>query len=166
MIQLKNPEQLEGIRRASRVLTETFLHVGELIEPGITTRELDARVEEFIRQRGGVPAFLDYGGFPASICASVNDTVIHGIPDDRPLKEGDILSCDIGIILDGYFSDSSETFPVGGVKDDIAMLLRVTRESLHAGIEAARAGGRVKDIGKAVSEVVRPHGYGIVSFSR
>ena len=162
MISIKNQIQQDGIRRSADLLKKVFERIGTLVGPGVSTADIDRVVEETIRKGGGVPAFLGYGGFPASVCASVNDQVIHGIPDDRALREGDIVGCDIGVILDGYYSDSCKTFPIGEVADDTKTLLEVTRSSLDAAIAVCGPGARIRDIGKAVSETVAPHGYGIV----
>ena len=162
MIAIKNSMQQDGIRRSAALLSAVFSRIQTVIVPGVTTSEIDRVVEETIKAGGGVPAFLGYGGFPASVCASVNDQVIHGIPDNTPLTEGDIVGCDIGVILDGYYSDACKTFPIGTVSRDTEKLLEVTRESLDAAIEACGPGARVKDIGKAVTQVASPHGYGIV----
>lgn len=162
MITIKNKIQQDGIRRSAGLLAAVFSRIGGIIEPGISTQDIDRVVEETIRAGGGVPAFLGYGGFPASVCASVNDQVIHGIPNGRPLNEGDIVGCDIGVILNGYYSDACKTFPVGEASKVTLKLLDVTRQALEAAVSACGPGARVKDIGKAVTECVAPHGYGIV----
>ena len=162
MISIKNKIQQDGIRRSGELLAAVFAKISTFITPGVTSLDIDRVVEETIRAGGGVPAFLGHGGFPASVCASVNDQVIHGIPNKTPLKEGDIIGCDIGVILDGYYSDACKTFAVGSIGDDVQKLLTVTKKSLEAAIEVCRPGGRVKDIGKAVTSVVSPHDYGIV----
>ncbi len=162
MISIKNSMQQDGIRRSANLLSAVFSRISTLIQPGVTTLDIDRVVEETIKAGGGVPAFLGYGGFPASVCTSVNDQVIHGIPNDKPLSEGDIVGCDIGVILDSYYSDSAKTFSVGEIAADTRKLLDVAENSLNAAIKVCRPGGRVKDIGKAVSETVTPHGYGIV----
>ncbi len=162
MIAIKNNMQQDGIRRSAMLLSAVFSRISTLIKPGITTLDIDRVVEETIKAGGGVPAFLGYGGFPASVCTSVNDQVIHGIPDDRPLNEGDIVGCDIGVILDGYYSDSCKTFGVGEISRNTQKLLDVTEKSLAAAVQVCKPGGRVKDIGKAVTETVEPFGYGVV----
>ena len=162
MIAIKNNMQQDGIRRSAMLLSAVFSRISTLIKPGITTLDIDRVVEETIKAGGGVPAFLGYGGFPASVCTSVNDQVIHGIPDDNPLNEGDIVGCDIGVILDGYYSDSCKTFAVGEISRDTQKLLDVTEKSLAAAVQVCKPGGRVKDIGKAVTETVEPFGYGVV----
>lgn len=162
MIAIKNSMQQDGIRRSAELLGKIFERIGSLVDPGVSTADIDRIVEETIRNGGGIPAFLGYGGFPASVCASVNDQVIHGIPNDRKLSEGDIVGCDIGVILDGYYSDCCKTFPVGDISGDAVKLLEVTRASLYAAIDACGPGARIKDIGKAVTDTVTPHGYGIV----
>ncbi|MDT8299189.1 MAG: M24 family metallopeptidase, partial [Spirochaetaceae bacterium] len=143
MIAIKNSMQQDGIRRSAALLSAVFSRIQTVIVPGVTTSEIDRVVEETIKAGGGVPAFLGYGGFPASVCASVNDQVIHGIPDNTPLTEGDIVGCDIGVILDGYYSDACKTFPIGTVSRDTETLLEVTRESLAAAIGVCGPGARV-----------------------
>lgn len=162
MIVVKTKEQIEGIRRASRLLMNSFQVMKEKIVPGITTGEIDRLFHDYILSHGAQPAFLNYNGFPASICASVNDVVIHGIPGRQILKEGDIIGCDVGVILDGYISDMCYTYPVGKISESAARLLNATEKSLYRGIEAAKTGNRVKDVGKAVTEYIKPFGYGIV----
>lgn len=162
MINLKNEDQIDRIRESCHLLADTFDHLSAYIEEGITTLELDRIADDFIRRHKGVPSFLGYGGFPGSICASVNDTVIHGIPDKTRLKNGDIIGIDMGINLNGFFSDSAVTYPVGKVEDSVLELMKVTEESLYKAVEAAIAGNRIKDISKAVSDHVEPYGYGIV----
>ncbi len=162
MITIKNEKQQKGIRKSSELLGRVFCRIGDSIRPGVTTKDIDRIVEETIRNAGGVPAFLGYAGFPASVCTSVNDRVIHGIPNDERLKEGDIVGCDIGVILDGYYSDACKTFPVGRIDSKNRTLLDVTKSSLFAAIAACGPGARIKDIGKAVTDTVRPHGFGIV----
>ena len=154
--------QQDGIRRSAALLSAVFSRINVLIKPGISTLDIDRVVEETIKAGGGVPAFLGYGGFPASVCTSVNDQVIHGIPNDHPLTEGDVVGCDIGVILDGYYSDACKTFAIGEIAADTRKLLDVTKDSLDAAIEVCRPGGRVKDIGKAISKTVQAHGFGIV----
>lgn len=162
MISLKNEDQINRIRESCHLLADTFDELEKHIGEGITTAELNDIAENHIRKNGGTPAFLGYGGFPASICASVNDTVIHGIPDKTKLKKGDIIGIDMGINLNGFFSDRAVTYPVGEVEEDVRILLEVTEASLYKAIEAAVAGNRIKDISKAVSQHVRPYGFGIV----
>lgn len=162
MITIKNSVQQNGIRRSAALLSAVFSRISTLISTGISTLDIDRVVEETIKAGGGVPAFLGYGGFPASVCTSVNDQVIHGIPNDRPLSEGDIVGCDIGVILDGYYSDSCKTFNIGEIASDTQRLLDVTAESLSAAVKVCVPGARIKDIGKAVAETAEPYGYGIV----
>ncbi len=162
MIIIKNAQQQDGIRRSAELLSSVFSRISTFIAPGVSTADIDRLVEETIRAGGGEPAFLGYGGFPASVCTSVNEQVIHGIPSQKPLSEGDIVGCDIGVILDGYYSDSCKTYAVGSISSEAQKLMDVTRESLYAAISVCGPGARIKDIGKAVTEVVSPHGYGIV----
>jgi len=165
-VQIKTPAQIDAMRLAGLVVGETLASVAEAVRPGVSTAELDALAEESIRSRGAVPSFLGYQGFPASICASVNDVVVHGIPDDRVLAEGDVISIDCGAIVDGWHGDSAVTVAVGEVPAQVTELMRVTEEAMWRGIAAARMGGRVTDISAAVEAYVRsqPGGerYGIV----
>ena len=133
-----------------------------MIRPGITCLELDKRAEEFIKDHNAYPGFLGYSGFPNSICASINSAVVHGIPTNAPLNEGDIVSVDIGVLKDGYWGDSAYTFPVGEVSPEVKKLLDVTKESLYLGIEQAIAGKRIGDIGHAVQSFAEANGYGVV----
>jgi len=154
--------QQDAIRSSADLLTTVFSRLDEIIEPGVSTRDIDRVVEKTIKSGGGIPAFLGYGGFPASVCTSVNDQVIHGIPNGAPLNEGDIVGCDIGVILDGYVSDACKTYAVGEISLTTGKLLDVTRQALEAAISVCGPGVRVKDIGKAVMKSVEPYGYGIV----
>jgi methionyl aminopeptidase len=162
VIIVKNKDQIEGIKKASRILVESFQTIGPQIVPGISTKDIDRLFRDFFKSRKAIPAFLNYNGYPASICASVNDVVIHGIPDNRLLREGDILGCDVGVQYNGYISDMCYTYPVGKIDSMASKLLDITKRSLYIGIEAARNGARVKDIGKSITDFVRPYGYGIV----
>ena len=162
MIIIKNKQQQDGVRKSADLLSAVFARIKTIISPGITTAEIDRVVEETIRAGGGIPAFLGYSGFPASTCVSVNDQVIHGIPGERVLYDGDIVGCDIGVILDGYFSDACRTYPVGDTGRDALQLLTITEKSLYDAIAACGPGARIKDIGKAVTETVSPYNYGIV----
>ncbi|ORC37330.1 type I methionyl aminopeptidase [Marispirochaeta aestuarii] len=162
MIRLKNRTQLEGIRRSCRLLAEVFDLLEPLVVPGISTKELDEAAEKAIRDGGGEPAFLGYMGYPASICASVNEVVIHGIPNGTKLKEGDIISIDMGINLSGYYSDRALTLPVGRIDQKKQKLMDITRECLDIAISKAVAGNRIKDISRAVFEHADSAGYGVV----
>ncbi len=151
------------MRRAGLVVGETLELLREAVRPGVTTADLDAVAEEHIRSRGATPNFLNYHGFPATICASVNDEIVHGIPGDRVLAEGDIVSIDCGAIVDGWHGDAAITVPVGEVTADLTELMAVTEGALWAGFAAVRLGGRLTDIGHAVEAYVRQRGdYGIV----
>lgn len=164
-VEIKTPEQIAVMRRAGLLVGETLELLRASVRPGITTGELDAIAEDNIRSKGGVPSFKGYGHppFPASICASVNDQVVHGIPGDRALAEGDIISIDCGAIVDGWHGDAAITVAVGDVPDDVRELMEVTEESMWRGIAAARIGGRVTDISHAVESYVRSRGsFGIL----
>ncbi|MBZ4676165.1 MAG: map [Anaerophaga sp.] len=162
MIYLKTKEEIELLRESNMLNAKTLGEVARLIEPGVTTLKLDKIAEEFIRDNGGVPAFLDYGGFPNSLCTSVNDQVVHGIPNNTPLKDGDIVSVDCGVLLNGYYGDSAYTFCVGNVDEEIRTLLDVTKTSLYQGIEQAIEGKRIGDIGYAVQSYVEKYGFSVV----
>ncbi len=162
MIPLKSREEIELLRENNLLVSATLAEVGRHVRPGVTTLELDAVAEEFIRSHGAVPGFLGYGGFPATLCISVNEAVVHGIPSDYRLKEGDIVSVDCGTLMHGFYGDSAYTFAVGNVSEEKEQLLRVTRESLYRGVAQARSGNRVGDISSAVQDYVSPYGYGIV----
>ncbi len=162
MIVCKSPSEIERMRPANRLVAEVLRELREAVSPGVTTAELDALAERRIREAGGQPAFKGYHGYPATICASVNEQVIHGIPSPRALVEGDIVSIDVGAVVDGYFGDAAITVPVGAISPLAAELLRVTEESLYKGIEQARVGARVSDIGHAVQRHVEAHGFSVV----
>lgn len=162
MIILKSERELALMREAGRLVAETMELLKREIRPGVTTGELDRLAEEFIRGRDAVPAFKGYNGFPGSICTSLNDEVVHGIPGPRQLQAGDILSLDIGVIHAGYYGDAALTVPVAEVSDEAARLIRITEESLYRGIEQARAGNRLSDISHAIQEHVERHGFSVV----
>lgn len=165
---LKTEDEIDLMRKANQLVGSTLAELGKHIKPGVTTLQLDKIAEEFIRDHGAVPTFKNfpnpYGGpFPASICTSVNDVVVHGIPsEDTVLKDGDIISIDCGTLLDGYNGDSAYTFCVGDVKPEVKQLLKVTRDSLYKGIEQAVAGNHVGDIGSAEQDYCEGFGYGVV----
>ena len=148
--------------RAGRVVAETHALLGEHIRPGVTTGELDRLAEDFIRSRGGVPTFLGYRGFPASLCLSPNDMVVHGIPGAYRLDDGDILSVDVGVTLDGFVADAAYTHAVGDVSDEAKRLLEVGQEALAAGVAQARPGNRLSDIGHAIQSVTEAAGYSVI----
>ncbi len=162
MIYLKTQEEVELLRENNLLVSATLAEVGKNIRPGVTTLELDRIAEEFIRSHGAVPGFLGYGGFPNTLCVSVNENVVHGIPSNYALKEGDIVSVDCGTILKGFYGDSAYTFGVGEIAPEVEQLLRVTKESLYKGVEKAVAGGRVGDISAAVQAHAEKYGYGVV----
>ena len=150
------------MRPANHLVAQVLRELREAVRPGVTTIELDHLAEKRIRGEGGEPAFKGYHGYPSTICASVNDQVIHGIPSARVLVDGDILSIDVGVLMDGFYGDAAITVPVGGISDRAAELLRVTEESLYKGIAQARVGARVSDIGHAVQRHVEAHGFSVV----
>ena len=150
MIHIKTKEEVELLRENNLLVSATLAEVGRHIKPGVTTLELDRIAEEFIRSHGAVPGFLGYGGFPNTLCVSVNENVVHGIPSNYALREGDVVSVDCGTILKGFYGDSAYTFCVGEVAPEVKQLLDVTKEALYKGVEQAVAGNRVGDIGAAV----------------
>lgn len=159
---LKSPAEIEVMREAGRITASVLRVVGEAVAPGRTTRELDEIAAEHIRKEGAKPAFLGYRGFPATLCVSVNDEVVHGIPGKRRLREGDIVSVDCGVIVDGYYGDAAMTFPVGHVSEEARRLMDVTREALEAAIARCRPGMRLGDVGNAVQTVVERAGFSVV----
>ena len=150
------------MREANLMVARVLRRLGGMIAPGVTTKELDCVAEEMILQDGGEPAFKGYQGFPATVCASVNDQIVHGIPNDRPLLSGDILSLDVGVCWKGFYGDSAWTFPVGDIPKPIQQLLDVTRESLFKGIEQVEIGNRVSDISSSVQKHVEKNGFSVV----
>lgn len=162
MIILKSDSQVKIMREAGRVVAETHQLLANIVAPGITTLELDQAAEEYIRSRGAVPAFKGYNGFPASICASVNDEVVHGIPGLRKLENGDIISIDIGAVKNGYVGDSAASHPVGTVTPEKIRLLEVTKQGLMEGLKMAVPGNRLSDISHAVQVYVEKQGFSVV----
>ena len=162
MIYLKTDEEIELLRENNILVSRTLAEVGRHLRPGVTTRELDKIAEDFIRANGAVPAFLGYEGYPATACISVNEQVVHGIPSDYALKEGDIVSVDMGTFMKGFVGDSAYTFAVGEVSDEARQLMEVTKEALYRGTAQAKAGNRVGDISAAVQEYAESFGYGVV----
>ncbi|MDD2204997.1 MAG: type I methionyl aminopeptidase [Bacteroidales bacterium] len=160
---LKNDQEIDLLKKCSLLVGKTLAEVAKEIRPGVTTKYLDKLGETFIRDNGALPAFLNYEGYPASLCISINDTVVHGIPNDKTIiKDGDIVSVDCGTIIDGWYGDSAYTFEVGEVKEEVRQLLKVTRESLELGIEKAIVGNRLGDIGYAVQTHAEKYGYSVV----
>lgn len=162
MIHYRTDSEIELLRQAALLVGKTLGEVGKHIRPGIRTIELDKIAEEFIRDHGAVPAFKGYEGFPGSLCVSVNDAVVHGIPGNYELRDGDIVSVDCGTILNGYVGDSAYTFTVGEVSEEIKTFLQRSKESLYKGIEQAISGNRIGDIGYAIQNYVEQFGYGVV----
>ena len=162
MIYLKTDEEIELLRENNILVSRTLAEVGRHLRPGVTTRELDKIAEDFIRSNGAVPAFLGYEGYPATACISVNEQVVHGIPSDYVIKEGDIVSVDMGTFMKGFVGDSAYTFAVGAVSDEARQLMEVTKEALYRGTAQAKAGNRVGDISAAVQEYAESFGYGVV----
>ena len=159
---LKTEEEIELIRESSLLVGKTLAEVAKLIEPGVDTVKLDDIAEEFIRDNGGIPGFKGMYDFPNTLCISINSQVVHGIPSKMPLKNGDIVSVDCGVLMNEFYGDVAYTFEVGDVSQDIKRLLNTTKECLRAGIEAAVVGNRVGDIGYAVQKIAEDNGYGVV----
>ncbi len=162
MIKLKTGEEIEIMRKAGRIVAEALAMVGDILKPGITTGEIDALVEDFIRSKGAIPAFKDYQGFPASACISIDSEVVHGIPGSRIIQEGEIVSVDVGSFYEEFYGDSARTFAVGEIDDDKAALMRCTEKSLMAGIDKARNGNKLGQVSAAVQEVAEAAGFGVV----
>ena len=162
MITIKSAEEIGKMRKAGALLHEVLDQLKTMIEPGVTTAHLDREAERLIRDAGAIPSFKGYEGFPASICAAVNDEVVHGFPTDKPLKEGSIVSIDCGLILDGWQSDSAFTAPVGKIDEEIARLIRVTEECFWLGAKQVREGNRLGDVSHAVQEHAEKNGYGVI----
>lgn len=162
MISLKSPREIEAMRRAGRITAQARALAGSMIKPGVTTHEIDVAVRRFIESHGAKPSFLGYAGFPGSACISVNEEVIHGIPGSRKLKDGDIVSVDVGAYIGGFHGDCAATYPCGNVSDEAMRLIQVTQQSFWEGMKYARQGCRVSDIGHAVQEYVEANGFSVV----
>ena len=162
MIYIKTREEIELMRESALMVSRTLGIIAKEVKPGVTPKFLDKIAEEFIRDNGGVPAFKGYRGFPATLCISINEAVVHGIPTDKALNEGDIISVDCGVKKNGFYGDHAYSFAVGVVKPELQKLLEVTKESLYKGIEQCIAGNRIGDISYAVQNYAEKHGYGVV----
>jgi len=163
MIHIRTNEEIELIRKSALMVSATLTEVAKFLKEGITTSSIDAMAEQFIRDNGGVPSFKGYGGFPASLCISVNEVVVHGFPSDYVLKDGDIISVDCGVYMNGYHGDSAYTFSIGNVAPETLKLLQVTKQSLYKGIAEAKENNRVGDISFAIENYThKEHGYGVV----
>lgn len=161
-ITIKTEEQIEKMRIAGKILVELDEMLREMIKPGITTAELDAAAEKFIRDKGAVPTFKGYGGFPGSICTSVNEVVVHGIPGKRVLKEGDIISIDMGSFIHGFNGDCARTYGVGKISEEDQKLIDVTKQSFFEGIKFAKAGNHLNDVSGAIQDYIEKFGFGVV----
>ena len=162
MIVCKSAAELQRMRAANALVAEILDELAGIVAPGVSTAELDREAEQRVRDAGAVPAFKGYRGYPATLCASVNEEVVHGIPSRRRLDEGDIISLDMGVLLDGFYGDSAVTVGVGRITDGAQTLLRVTEQALYRGIDAAQPGGRLSDIGHAIQEWVEGNGFSVV----
>jgi methionyl aminopeptidase len=162
MVYLKTDQEIELIRESSLLVGKTLAEVAKIIRPGISSLDLDKIADEFIRDNGAIPGFKGYNGFPNSLCISVNEQVVHGIPNKKELRDGDIISVDCGVLKNGFYGDSAYTFEVGDVKPELKKLLRVTKECLQKAVEAAFAGARIGDIGAAVQDHAEKNGFSVV----
>ena len=162
MIVCKSPAELDKMRAANQLVARILEELAAMVAPGVSTADLDAAAESKVRAAGAEPAFKGYRGYPATLCASVNEQVVHGIPNKAPLKAGDIVSLDMGVKLNGYFGDSAVTVAVGAVREDVSRLLRVTQEALEKGIAQVKLGGRISDIGHAIQQHVESQGFWVV----
>ena len=162
MITIKSKHELKIMQKAGQISKAALLAAGDLVAPGVTTRQLDEAARRVIEKDGAKPAFLGYAGFPATICCSINDEVIHGIPGDRVIQEGDIVSIDTGAIYEGYFGDNAATFGAGKISEEAQKLIDVTRQSFYEGIKFARKGQRISDISHAIGAYCEARGYGVV----
>jgi methionyl aminopeptidase len=162
MVTIKSNRELDIMRQAGKMVSEVLREVAALVKPGITLEELDREAEERTLARGAKPAFKGYIGYRHTLCTSVNEQIVHGIPTKRPLKEGDIIGLDYGLVYQGFYGDSAVTVPVGPISQRAAQLMRATRDALYAAIEVSREGNTLKDIARAIEETVKPFGYGIV----
>jgi methionyl aminopeptidase len=162
MIIVKSPREVEQLRRANAIVAEVLEKLRTVIVPGVTTQEVDQIAEEIILSRGAIPAFKGYRGYPKTLCISINEEVVHGIPNQRKLKEGDVVSLDVGTNLDGYFGDAALTLPVGEVDENARKLLEVTEKALYIGISVAKVGNRLFDISHAIQQWVESHGFSVV----
>ena len=162
MITLKSAHEIELMRRAGKITAAARALAGEMVKPGVTTREIDKAVFHFIRSQGAEPSFLNYNGYPASVCVSVNDEIIHGIPGPRVLKEGDIVSVDVGAYIGGFHGDCAATYPCGKISEEAQRLIDVTRQSFFEGFAQAREGNRISDISHAVQAYVEANGFSVV----
>jgi methionyl aminopeptidase len=162
VIVCKSPAEIEKMRTASALVADVLAELAAMVAPGVSSLDLDVAAERLVRAGGAEPAFKGYRGYPCTLCASVNEQVIHGIPSKRPLVDGDIISLDMGVKMNGFFGDSAVTVPVGRVSDEAQRLLQVTEQSLEKGIEQVRLGGRISDIGHAIQKHVEAHGFSVV----
>jgi len=162
MIHIKSNREIEILRKSNRIVADVLLHLKDMVTPGRTGKDLDQAAEHMIRQMGGVPAFKGYRGYPASVCVSINEQVVHGIPDSRAFAEGDLVSLDLGAVYEGYVGDAALTVPVGDVDEESQRLLAVTEQALMKGIQQARRGNRLFDISHAIQAYVEANGFSVV----
>jgi methionyl aminopeptidase len=162
MIYYKTSEEIEILRKSNMLVAKTHGEIAKVIGPGVNTDRLDKIAEEFIRDNGGIPGFLGYDGFPGTLCVSINSTVVHGIPSGYELRDGDIVSIDCGVLMNGYYGDSAYTYAIGEIKPEVEKLLKVTKEALYLGIEKAVVGNRLGDISYAVQNHAESNGYSVV----
>ena len=160
MITIKTKSEIAQMQKACTIVERTLLLLRDMVEVGVTTEQMDKEAKKFIESFGATPSFLNYNGYPKSVCISVNDQVVHGIPDGYKLRRGDIVSCDVGAYFEGYHGDAARTYIVGDTSEEAKQLIKVTRESFFKGIEYARAGNRISDISKAIQAHAESYGYG------
>jgi methionyl aminopeptidase len=162
MILIKTEEEIKGVREASKIVAEVFEEISDFIKPGVMLKEIDRKIDKLIRKRGGRPAFYGYRGFPASSCISLNEEVVHGIPDNRVIREGDLVKIDIGVEKRGYYGDAAKTFVIGEIPSRVVELVETAEKALYRGIDAAKPNGRLSDISHAIEEEAKSHGFYVV----
>jgi methionyl aminopeptidase len=162
MIIYKSAEEIRAMRAANKIVAEVLTELKSLIMPGVTTNQLDSFAERMAKEKGAKPAFKGYRGYPASLCTSINEEIVHGIPSDRHLQDGDIISLDFGVILDGYYGDAAVTYPVGNIEPQAEKIIKVVEESLYKGLEQVKEGNRISDISAAVQEYVEANGFSVI----
>lgn len=162
MIIYKSEEEIRAMKAANQIVAEILAELKALVKPGVTTNKLDSFAERRAREKGAKPAFKGYMGYPASLCTSINEEIVHGIPSDRNLQDGDIISLDFGVILDGYYGDAAVTYPVGNIKPQAEKIIKVVEESLYKGLEQVKEGNRISDISAAVQEYVEANGFSVI----
>jgi len=162
MIIYKSEEEIRAMKAANQIVAEVLTELKSEVRPGVTTNQLDSFAEKMAREKGAKPAFKGYRGYPASLCTSINEEIVHGIPSDRHLQDGDIISLDFGVILNGYYGDAAVTYPVGNIEPQAEKIIKVVEESLYKGLEQVKEGNRISDISAAVQEYVEANGFSVI----